>query len=240
MYIAGVFDAEASRAAIETAFSDWDKGPDVLVNIPVPVSGKVELDVIDRPGASQSNVIVGLPTVSPGHKDWIGLQLTNTLLGGYFSSRITANIREDKGYTYSPRSTLSARYQDTYWAQIAAVTTNVTGPALQEIMNEIENLQKNPPPLEELDGVKNYRAGVFVLQNSTRGGIIRVLNYLDLQGLPDSYLSDYVSDVFAITPEQVSEMAETYMREADMTLVVVGDRGQVSEQVARFIEPEKD
>ncbi|MCH9003883.1 MAG: insulinase family protein [Proteobacteria bacterium] len=239
VYVAGVFDADITRTAIENSFGSWEEGPDVLINIPEPVTGKVVLDVVDRPGASQSNVILGLPTINPGHDDWIALQITNRLLGGYFSSRITANIREDKGYTYSPYSTLSTRYKDAYWAQIAAVTTNVTGPALQEIMNEIDNLQENPPPVEELDGVKNYSAGVFVLQNSTRGGIINVLNRLDLQELPDTYLTDYVSNVFAITPEQVSEMASTYMREEDMTLAVIGDRGQISEQVAPFIDVDK-
>ncbi|MCP5092458.1 MAG: insulinase family protein, partial [Gammaproteobacteria bacterium] len=207
-----------------------------FIDIPQTATGRVALDVVDRPGASQSNVFLGLPTVSPGHDDWIGLQMTNTLLGGYFSSRITANIREDKGYTYSPRSTLSTRYGDAYWAQIAAVTSEVTGPALQEIVYEIDKLQENPPPAEELDGVKNYAAGVFVLQNSTRGGIIGVLNYLDLHELPDTYLTDYVSNVFAITPEQVSKMAQIYLKEDDMTLAIVGDRGQISEQVAPFME----
>ena len=236
VYVAGVFDADAMRVAIENSFGNWDKGPDALINIPEPVTGKVVLDVVDRPGASQSNLILGIPTISPGHDDWIALQISNTLLGGYFSSRITANIREDKGYTYSPFSTLSARYKDAYWAQFAAVTTNVTGPALQEIMNEIDNLQENSPTVEELDGVKNYTAGIFVLQNSTRSGIINVLNTLDLQELPDTYLTDYVSNVFAITPAQVSEMATIYMREEDMTLTVVGYRGQISEKVAPFID----
>lgn len=240
VYVAGVFDSHATRAAIENAFGDWQQGPGVFINIPQAATGRVALDVVDRPGASQSNVFLGLPTVSPGHSDWIGLQITNTLLGGYFSSRITANIREDKGYTYSPRSTLSTRYRDAYWAQIAAVTTEVTGPALQEIVNEIDKLQNNPPPTEELDGVKNYAAGVFVLQNSTRGGIIGMLNYLDLHELPDSYLTDYVSNVFAISPEQVSKMAQTYLREENMTLAIAGDRGQISEQVAPFMEVDSE
>lgn len=240
VYVAGVFDSDATRAAIEKALGDWPPGLEVFIDIPQTATGRVALDVVDRPGASQSNVFLGLPTVSPGHDDWIGLQITNTLLGGYFSSRITANIREDKGYTYSPRSTLSTRYGDAYWAQIAAVTTEVTGPALQEIVYEIDNLQENPPSAEELDGVKNYAAGVFVLQNSTRGGIIGVLNYLDLHELPDTYLTDYVSNVFAITPEQVSKMAQTYLREDDMTLAVVGDRGQISEQIAPFMEVDSE
>jgi predicted Zn-dependent peptidase len=240
VYVAGVFDSDATRTSIESAFGDWQKGPDVLINIPKPATGKVVVDVVDRPGASQSNLLVGLPTVAPGSADWIPLQITNSLLGGSFSSRITSNIREDKGYTYSPISLISARYRDATWAQSAAVTTDVTGPALKEIMYEIDNLQSNPPPAEELDGIKNYAAGIFVLQNSTRSGIINVLNTLDLQELPDTYLTNYVSNVFAITPEQVSEIAQTHLREEDMTLVVIGDRSKISEQVAPYIEGEEE
>ena len=239
VYVAGVFDAEATRGAIEKAFGSWEEGPDVLINIPEPVSGKVVVDVIDRPGASQSNLILGLATISPVHDDRIALEISNTLLGGYFSSRITANIREDKGYTYSPRSSLSTRYKDSYWAQTAAVTTTDTGPALKEIMYEIENLQQNPPPVEELDGVKNYAAGIFVLRNSTRNGIINVLNRIGLQELPDTYLTDYVSSVYALTPEQISATTSRYLNKEDMTLTVVGDRGQISEQVAPYIQAEE-
>ena len=233
--IAGKFDAGETVRAVVDAFAGWKEGPEPLIDIPEPAEGKVVVDVIDRPDASQSNIYLGLPTISPGHEDWIPLQVSNTLLGGFFSSRITRNIREDKGYTYSPFSTLSTRYRDGYWAQVAAVTTEVTGPAIQEIMNEIGELKENPPPADELEGVKNYSAGVFVLQNSTRGGIINVLSYIDHHELPESYLTNYVSEVHAITPEQVSEIAGKYLREDDMTLVVVGDRSQVSEQVAPFI-----
>jgi len=235
VYVAGMFDPTATGAAIDESFNDWAAGPDVLIYVPEATEGKVVVDIIDRPEASQSNIYLGLPAIDPSNEDWIPFQVTNTLLGGFFSSRITANIREDKGYTYSPRSQVSVRYKDGYWAQIANLTTNVTGPAITEIMYEIDNLQNNPPPAEELDGVKNYRAGVFVLQNSTRGGIVNVLSYLDLHDLPDSYLTNYVGNVFAVTPEMVSAMAEKYMREDDMTLVVVGDRAQVSEQVAPWM-----
>jgi len=79
-----------------------------------------------------------------------------------------------------------------------------------------------------------------VLQNSTRNGIINVLNTLDLQELPDTYLTNYVSNVFAITPEQVSEIAQTYIRQEDMTLVVIGDRSKISEQVAPYIGDEEE
>ncbi|MDA0679674.1 MAG: pitrilysin family protein [Proteobacteria bacterium] len=240
IYVAGMFDAAATRAAIESGFTDWRKGPDVLIDLPKRATGKVVVDVVDRPDASQSDIMLGLPTIAPGHEDWIPLQITNSLLGGSFSSRITSNIREDKGYTYSPFSSISTRYQDAYWVQSAAVTTDVTGAALKEIVYEIDNLQKNPPTAEELDGIKNYAAGIFVLQNSTPGGIINMLSYLELQELPDTYLTDYVSEVYAVTPRQVSEIAQTYLREEDMTLAVIGDRSQVSEQVEPYVRGEEE
>ena len=240
VYVAGRFDRQATEAAIREAWGDWSAGPEILVDVPEPAEGKVAVDVIDRPGASQSNLYIGLPVPDPSSPDWIALQVTNTLLGGFFSSRIISNIREDKGYSYSPFSTLSTRYRDAYWAEVAAVTTEVTGPAISEIMGEIDRLQSEAPPAEELDGVKNYTAGTFVLQNSTRGGIINLLAWQELHDLPDSYLSDYVSNVFAVTPEEVSETAEVYLREEDMTVVVVGDRGQIAEQVAPWIGGEEE
>jgi zinc protease len=240
VYVAGVFDDSAIRAAIEASLADWRKGPPVDLHKPQTAKGKVAVDIIDRPDASQSNVLLGLPTIAPGHEDWIPLQITNALLGGMFSSRITSNIREDKGYTYSPNSSLSSRYHDAYWVQSAAVTTDVTAPALKEILYEVDNLQENPPGKDELDGVKNYASGVFVLQNSTPSGIIGVLNFLDLQELPDSYLTDYVSNVFAIAPEEISEVARKYLREEDMTLVIVGDRGRIAESVAPYLKTEDE
>jgi len=119
------------------------------------------------------------------------------------------------------------------------VTTDVTAPALDEILYEIGNLQKNPPGAEELDGVKNYSAGVFVLQNSTPNGIIGILNYLDLQDLPENYLTDYVSNVFALSPEDISEVARNHLRKEDMTLVVVGDRGRIAESLAPYLAAEE-
>ncbi len=240
VYVAGRFDGQAVGEAIREAFAGWAAGPEILVNVPEPARRKVPTEIIDRPGASQSNLYLGLPVPDPSSPDWIPLQVTNTLLGGFFSSRIIRNIREDKGYSYSPYSTLSSRYRDAYWAQVAAVTTEVTGPAIEEIMGEVDRLQAGAPPAEELDGVKNYTAGTFVLQNSTRSGIINLLAYQQLHELPDSYLTDYVSNVFAVTAEEVSETAEMYLREEDMTVVVVGDRSQIAEQVTSWLGDDEE
>ncbi len=144
IYVAGKFDAAAVKKAIAETFGDWAKGPTKLENVPSPKTNHV-LDLTDRPGAPQSTLVLGLPVPGPGTPDAIPLGVTNALLGGSFNSRITANIREQKGYTYSPYSEISRHYHTAYWAQHADVTTPFTGPSLKEIFAEIERLQKEPP-----------------------------------------------------------------------------------------------
>lgn len=233
IYVAGKFDSAMVKAAITKSFSGWAKGPAVVIDIPKPV-GKHEVDVIDRPGAAQSTLYIGLPTIDPSQPDFLPLQVMNSLLGGSFGSRITANIREAKGYTYSPRSQVSSRYRDAYWVQVADVTTQYTGPSIKEILYEIDRLSKEPPSASELDGIKNYLAGVFLLTNSSREGLIGQLQYIDLHQLGDDYLDTYVQKVYAVTPEQAQAMAAKYVVPDKLTMVVVGDKSKVSEQIAPY------
>jgi zinc protease len=237
VYVAGMFDEAAVKAAIEQAFGEWKTGPEPLVMPPEPAQGRQYVDIINRANASQSNVFLGLPTIDPSQPDYIGLLATNAMLGGSFSSRIISNIREDKGYTYSPRSSVSVRRLDGYWVQQAAITTDDTAAALKEVYYEINRLRDEAPPQEELKAIQNYMAGIFTLRNSTRQGIINVLNRVALHGQNDNYLTEYVSRVYALTPEDISRIATRYIRPDDMTLVVVGDRARISEEMAKYLDP---
>jgi zinc protease len=230
LYVAGRFDASAVSAAIREAFTDWQKGPDPLIDIPKPVAQR-SVHMVDRPNAAQSTIYLGLPVVDPSNPDYMKLLVTNALLGGSFASRITTNIRENKGYTYSPFSQISSRYRDAYWMEAADVTTDVTGPALKEILYEINRLQSEAPSEDELRGIQNYLAGVFVLQNSSRGGIVNQLTFVGLHGLDDTYLTEYVKNVYAVTPADVQRMAQTYLRDEDMTLAITGDVKKIKQQV---------
>jgi predicted Zn-dependent peptidase len=233
IYVVGRFDEKAVEAAIRKAFADWKKGAAPNTTKPSPKSARA-VYLIDRPGAPQSTINIGVPVIDPSNPDWDRLYLMNVLLGGSFASRITSNIREQKGYTYSPQGQLSSRYRDAYWIEIADVTTNVTGPALKEIIGEVDKLQSEPPAEKELKAFQNYRAGVFVLQNSSRGGIIGQLEFVDLHGLPADYLNGYVGRIYAITPAQVQEMAKKYVLEDKATIVVVGDKKAIEEQIKEF------
>jgi zinc protease len=233
LFVVGKFDEGDMEASIRKAFAGWKRGPEPLVNVPTPVRSP-GFGIVNRPGAPQSTIYLGLPVIDPSHKDFVTLQVMNTLLGGSFASRITSNIREQKGYTYSPSSMISTHYRDAYWAEVADVTTSVTGAALKEIYKEITTLQNEPPPEEELKGIQNYMAGTFVLQNSSRGGITNQLSFLRLHGLTEDYLTNYVKRVFAVTPEEISAAAKKYLSKDVMILAITGDRDAIAAQVAEY------
>jgi zinc protease len=160
--------------------------------------------------------------------------VTNALLGGSFGSRITSNIREQKGYTYSPFSILNTRLRSGYWAEVADVTTNVTGPSIKEIIGEIDRLRAEPPSAAELRGIQNYLAGTFVLRNSTRDGIASQLAFLDLYGLGEDYLRNFVQRVHAVTPADVQRVTRQYIDPAKLAIVVAGDKKAVAEQLKPY------
>jgi zinc protease len=233
LYVAGVYDAPAVEKAIRDAFGGWTKGAPAVANVPKPKSGR-RVELIDRPGAVQSTVYVGLPVPNASNTDYTALQVTDALLGGAFGSRITSNIREQKGYTYSPFSAITDHYRDAFWTEVADVTTNVTGPSLKEIFGEIDKLRKEKPPVEELRGIQNNMAGIFTLQNASRSSVIGQLQFVDLHGLPDTYLTEYVKRVMAVSPADVQRIMQTYLRPENMAIVVVGDKKLIQDQVTPF------
>lgn len=229
VYIAGRFDPSIKQT-IQKEFEQWERGPAVQENVPKNVSAKVT-EVVDRPGAAQSTIRLGLRVAPPASADYIPLQVTNSLLGGSFASRITTNIREQKGYTYSPFSRIQTHYHDAVWAEEADITTAVTGPALKEILAEIARLRREAPGGQELQGIKNYMSGVFVIRNSSPAGVIAQLRFVDLQGLGENWLRDYVPNVLRVSPQQVQAMTEKYLDPDKMALVVVGDRSKIDAQI---------
>jgi predicted Zn-dependent peptidase len=235
LYVAGVFDAAALEAAIKQAFEGWAGGKATDAP-PLPPAPGRQFALINRGDAPQSTVMLGLRVPTASHKDWVALEVTDALLGGAFGSRITTNIRELKGYTYSPYSQLEAHPSQASWIEAADVTTNVTGASLKEIFFEIDKLRKEAPPAAELRGIQNNLAGVFVVQNASRTGVIGRLAFVDLHKLGPDYLSTYVKRLMAVTPEEVRRIANEYLTPDKMSLVVVGDEKTVKPQVTQWVQ----
>jgi predicted Zn-dependent peptidase len=232
LYVVGKFDEKAVSAAIASGLTKWKAGPDVSYP-PVQAHPVSDTLIIDRKGAPQTTVMVGLPVITPDNKDYVPLMVTNSLLGGSFGSRITSNIRENKGYTYSPSSAVQNQKGSSLWIEQADITSEHTVDALMEIEKEIKRLQVEAPKEDELQGIQNYMAGIFVLQNSTPQGIIGQLNFLDLYGLDDSYLNNYVKNIYKVTPQIVSQIVRNYIQYDKMAKVMVGDKTAIQQQVEK-------
>ncbi|HEX3867803.1 MAG TPA: pitrilysin family protein [Gemmatimonadaceae bacterium] len=232
LYVSGVFDARAVEKAVRDGFGAWAAGAPPTEH-PATIAAAQQVALVDRPKSVQSAMMMGVPAPSPSSPDWIKMNVTDAILGGAFGSRITANIREDKGYTYSPYSFLLTRKDGTIWAEAADVTTNVTGASLTEIVKEINRLRTEPPSDKELDGIKSYLAGNFTIGNSNRGGIINQLGFVDLHGLGDDYVTNYVKNVLAVTPQDVSAAATKYIDPAKMSIAIVGDKKLVDPQLGK-------
>jgi zinc protease len=235
LYVAGRFDSAAVKAAIQQAFADWQPGPERLSLPPHPQAGP-KVILVDRPGAPQSNVRLAWPAPVAGSAEDIPFEVTDALLAGSFTSRITQNIREQKGYTYSPFSNLQFNPGEAAWTFNADVTTDVTGAALKEVFGEIRRLQTEAVPEEEAAGMRTWMAGTFVLQNASPGGLIGSLAQRDFHGLPANWLDAYVPGVLAVKGADMQRLARETLPLDKMTLVVVGDLAKVEPQLKALPE----
>ncbi|MEX0734936.1 MAG: pitrilysin family protein [Steroidobacteraceae bacterium] len=238
VYVAGRYDRATLEAAIRDAFGTWREGDPPTV-LPARASETLQLELVDSPGAPQSSVRIAVPVPDPSHALYFLTTLMNSLLGGTFGSRITTNIREDKGYSYSPGSSISARRGGALWILSAEVTAEHTAAAITEVFREIERLQREVPPGAELEPVKAYRSGLFVISNSSPNGVLGQLAFMNLHGLPDEFLTNWLANIHAVTPPQVSEMAKQFIRPERMTVVVAGDLAKIGESVRQLPQFER-
>ena len=168
------------------------------------------------------------------HPDWTRLAVGNAIYGGAFHSRLVANIREQKGYTYSPGSQTHSLRRHGWFASQAAVRNEVVAATLTEIFYEMDRMRALPVGAEELDEIQNYLTGVFSLGVATQNGLRGQLATVYLHELPEDYLETYRERVRAVTVEQVLEAARKWMDSANALIVVVGDRAEVEPQAALF------
>ena len=235
LIVVGDFRTEEILEQIDRTFSAWRAG---TAEAPRPAeppkqSGR-HVHLVHLPGSVQTQVLTGNLAITRRAPDWHATVLANAIYGGAFHSRLVMNIREQKGYTYSPRSGVNPMRQHGYFSVSAAVRNDVAAATLAEVFYEMDRIRALPVTPEELESARNYLAGVFSLGVGTLDGLIGQLSTVYLDRLPEDYLEKYRERVRALTAEEVLAAARRHFDSAASQIVLVGDREQIAEQAALF------
>lgn len=204
--------------------SDWDEGPEFTENTFSFNADKGFEHYLERPEALQSAIRLGRVSVNRQHPDFAGLQVLNTVLGGYFSSRLMANIREDKGYTYGIGSAVVSLQNAGYFVIGSEVGAHVCSAAIAEIEKEIKILQTQLIDKEELELVRNYMMGSLLgsLENALSHG--DKFKNIFFSGLTYEYYEQYIKIVRNITAEELQQLAVRYLDFSDLQKIIVGKK----------------
>lgn len=175
---------------------------------------------IEKKGAIQSCIRIGKPIINIEHPDYTKLKVMNTIFGGYFGSRLMANIREEKGYTYGIGSVVMAKENMGNMIIYTEVGTDVTQATIDEIRKEIKSMQTTKVTEEELTKVKNYMLGSLLQNTDGPFDLLERYKTLYFYNLPNNYYDTYMADIKSITPEEIINLANTYLN--DLSFIVAG------------------
>ena len=224
LVVVGAFDAPSVQASVARLFGGWKgSGPAVPEPAPLPAPKAREILFVSRPGSVQSTIALG--RTAPGLADpaYFPGVLANTIYGGSFASRLTQNIREEKGYTYSPHARFSTFRSGGALRTSAEVRNDVTGATLVEITYELDRMGTTDVTAEELTGAKRLQTGLYLLRNQAQGAVAATLAGYWSKGMPPEFLGEYVGKIDAVTAAQVREAGRTLFPSRLQTVVVVGD-----------------
>lgn len=218
--------------AADKALAAWESGGKAVVTVPTPpppVPGAIL--IVDRPGSVQTSIrMAGTATTrhDPQHP---AVLVAETALGGYFSSRLNHNLREDKGYTYGAHSGVEHRLQGSHVVISADVATGVTAPALAEMHYELARMATGTLTADELRSAQRYRNGQMALGTQSQVGFASFLSTLLPFGLGVSYLRDLPAAIERVTVDEAAEAARRYLAPNRLVTVLVGDAAVIAPQV---------
>lgn len=227
-------EADAMKLA-QKAFGDWKvEGAALAETAPAPAAAKPVRVLLERNGSVQSTIRLGAPGIPAKVEELVPMRLASTILGGGFSSRVNLNLREEKGYTYG--ASAGARvYRDGGGIVGGADVRNaVSGAALTEFFSEYRKLGTELVPAPEMEMNKRYVAGGYLISNQLQRSVANTLASNWLIGLPPEFLGQYVPMIQKVTPEQVRDIGKKYFAPENQSIVVVGDKAAVGEQLKAF------
>ncbi len=236
--IVGDLPPARAIALVDKALAGWTATTKAATTPPLPEAGRRPALLVDRPGAVQTTIRMAGTAPTRSSPDYAAFGLANLVFGGYFSSRWVANIREDKGYTYSPHAQVEHPPAGSRVSLSADVSTPTTAPALLETLYELGRVATLPVSQGELDQARRYAIGSLALSTSTQAGLASTLSQLAGSGLGVEWLRDYPAQLGAVTVEQALAAGARYLAPAGLTTVLVGDVAQVEAPLRTLVDLE--
>ncbi len=227
-------ERSALMKILNAQFGSWKEKPlpaAPAMDLPAP---KRQIVLVDRPGSVQADIHVGrlAPTRLTG--EYFPLMVATNILGGGASSRMFMNIREKEGFAYDAHSEYNTHRDAATFEAVTEVRNDVLEPALKAVLAEMDGMAAKPVPAPELTGVKNFRAGLFLLGMETQDGVANQLSGMKTLGLPNNYLETYVARVRTVEPNQIQEVAKKYITPGEDSIVVVGDASKIGDVLKKF------
>ena len=217
---------------VDAALAGWT-GTAATGRIPeLPAAAGGPLLVVDRPGSVQSSLRMGTPAVRRDDDRFPALQLANLIFGGYFSSRWTENIREDKGYTYGPHSRVDHHVLGSSLMFDVEIATEVTAPAVLETRYELGKIASLPVTEAEVDSVRQYAIGTLALSTATQAGLASTLSALAATGLGLDWIAEHPARLGRVGVDEVSAAAAEFFAPSRLTQVIVGDAATITGPLA--------
>ena len=233
--ISGDISMAEARKLVDAKFGAWKRA-----NTPVPEAGDPpapgasQVHFVARPNSVQTNLIVTAPGISRTNRDYDVLSVMNQIIGGGPTGRLFIILREEKGYTYGAYSNVSAQMYRGTWSASTNVRTEVTDPALRDLMHEIARMRDERVPAEDFEAAKRNMVASFALGLESPG---QVLNYHVTRWrykLPANYWDTNPQRIMAVTAEQVQAAAKQYLDPSKLQVVAVGDASKVAEILAKY------
>lgn len=230
--VAGDISSENAKWLVTEAFRKWPSGS----SRQQLVSGKARRNrksthIVNKPDASQSELRVGHVGLPRKHPDFFPTLVMNAVLGGLFGSRINLNLREAHGYTYGASSFYDWRRGPGPFVVSTAVESEVTAPALREILMEIERIRDEKISAEELSLARDYLEGVFPIRYETTAAIASALATLAIYDLKEDYYDSYRANIHNVSEDAVLNAARTHLHPELLQTVIVGDASTVRDSL---------
>ncbi|MET7897904.1 M16 family metallopeptidase [Streptomyces mirabilis] len=233
LVLAGDFSGVDVEAAAETAFGAWSaKAAAASRSDQHPRAAAASLVIADRPGAVQSQLAFGLKAPDRRAPYWADLMVAARALGGGVNSRLSASLREDKGYTYGIHAGFMPLRRDSLFIIETAVQTDATAAAVSEVLAVTEKFCADGPTQAECTEAIDFMTGIHPLRHETARVIAASAAMQAAFNLGDGYLDDLQDALRAVTPASAAAAFRNHVDLADLTLVVAGDAGVIGSSLS--------